>query len=291
MAQHRQQRAAPQPTWWRKFFNTPKGLVFFSLLLVMVIGALHPSDAGGVKIVGVAMVTGILCDMVMGLVHRNKRWWFGDGGAITGLIIGLVLSSLTPILVTVLTTIVAMASKHLLKRGRMPVFNPAAFGLLVAIYAFHTGQSWWGDFADLPTWCIVLLLFIGFFVVKRVNKFPLVLTFLGSYFALLAVAGYLHFGSAAFTPGDALRMPIVNSAVFMALFMLTDPPTSPAKYKDQIMFALITAVLSVAIYLIFGGLTYLLIGLLVANSWYKWKAARRSSAKVPVQPLSRMAQP
>jgi len=254
--------------------------VLATLVVVMGIGALHPSDTSGIKTIGIAMVTGILVDVLVGLLRQNNRWWFGDGGAVTGAIIGLVLSSTTPWSITVLTTAVAMASKHILKIGRKPIFNPAAFGLLVAIYVFHTEQSWWGDLADLPQWCIVFLIIVGYFVASRVNKFPQVLTFLGAYFALLLIAGYFHFGSAAFTPGDALRNPIVNSALFLAFFMLTDPPTSPGKYKEQVIFSLIAAVISVGIYLKFGGLAYLLIGLLAANGWKTWKSCRSEPAKL-----------
>ena len=47
--------------------------------------------------------------------------------------------------------------------------------------------------------------------------------------------------------------------------MLTDPPTSPVRYRDQVWFGLLVAALSVATYLTLGGEYYLLAGLLVGN--------------------------
>lgn len=44
--------------------------------------------------------------------------------------------------------------------------------------------------------------------------------------------GILHAGDAS----DALRSPFINATLFLALFMLTDPPTTPAKVKGQTHF-------------------------------------------------------
>ena len=48
--------------------------------------------------------------------------------------------------------------------------------------------------------------------------------------------------------------------------MLTDPPTSPAKVKDQIFFGILTAAVGSIVNGYFGGLMYIFIGLLVGNS-------------------------
>lgn len=256
----------PMPGPVRKFLRTPKGIVLLLLAGLMVIASSHASDRPGVGNVIAAVATASVIDVLLALARKNKRL-IPDGGIVTGIIIGLVLSGTVHWPVAALTAAIAVGSKHLLKIGRKPIFNPAAFALLFTLFVFHTGQSWWGDLADVPIYLLPLLLVGGYIITAKVNKFPQVLTYLGTYFLLLTVAAAWHLGNAAFTPGDAMRVPIVNAALFLAFFMVTDPPTSPAPYNEQVTFSIIAAVISVGIYLIFGGLSYLLIGLLVANAW------------------------
>ena len=257
------------------------------LLGLMVVGAIHASDRSGITNIVIAMVTASAIDVVVGLLRKNKRI-FPDGGMITGLIIGLVLSGTVHPQVVALTAAIAVASKHLFKIGRKPIFNPAAFALLFTLLVFHTGQSWWGDLADLPVVFLPLLLIAGFIITQRVNKWPQVLVYLGTYFLILTFAASMHLGNASFTPGDALRVPLVNAALFMSFFMLTDPPTSPGKYGEQVTFSVVSAVVSAAVYLAVGGLAYLLIGLLAANAWrgvglVRASRANRSSAQAYAQ--------
>jgi hypothetical protein len=54
--------------------------------------------------------------------------------------------------------------------------------------------------------------------------------------------------------------------------MLTDPPTSPAKVKDQIIFVTLTAAVGALIYGYFGGLMYFFIGLLMGNLYHLLRA-------------------
>jgi hypothetical protein len=58
--------------------------------------------------------------------------------------------------------------------------------------------------------------------------------------------------------------------------MVTDPPTSPPKPRDQFANGAITAIASYAVFELIGAAYFLLAGLLVANAW---EALRRSRAK------------
>lgn len=247
----------------RSLFWTPKLYVLFVLVCMALISMSNVKDIQGQFInICSSVLAGTVLDILIGIYQKRKKL-FPDGAIVTGLIIALVLGSSTPWYICSIVTVIALLSKHLLKNKRKPLFNPAAFGLLVAIVLFSSMESWWGGLSMLPNWCVVFLLIGGYLVTNRVNKFPQVFAFLGTYFLLLMIMGYLHLGNAA----DAVRPPFVNSALFLAFFMLTDPPTSPGKYKDQIIFGMITAVIGSFIYATFGGLAYLLIGLLTANIW------------------------
>lgn len=274
-------QSPPQPNALQKYLKTPKGYVLVLLLILMVIdAALYAPDRHGILNVGVAMATAVGADFLVAVLRGQKKRMLSDGGLVTGAIVGLVLAPSVSIPITIVTTAVAVASKHALKSGRKPWLNPAAVGLLFSSVVLHTGQSWWGDLADLHPIEIVFVVVAGYLITSRINKFPQVFSFLGTYFAILAVTGFLHWGHAAFTPGDALRWPLINSALFMAFFMLTDPPTSPGKYKDQVWFGVITGVVGTMIYLLFGGLNYWLIALLVGNAWKAWSSRQMVASTV-----------
>ncbi|PWK16451.1 RnfABCDGE type electron transport complex subunit D [Tumebacillus permanentifrigoris] len=254
------------------YWATPKAFVMLVLLALVAIGLGFTHNTSGLINAGAAVASGVLIDLIFGAIQKRKRA-FPDGALLTGLIVTMVLSATTPWYMAAGATAVGVLAKHLLKVKKKPILNPAAVGLLLALLLLQTDQDWWGGMSEMPAWCTGFLVVGGLMVTRRVHKYASVLTFLGVYvlsFLGLALAG-IHSDLAA----DALRLPFINSALFLSFLMLTDPPTSPAKGKDQVLFGLIAAVVSIGIYLIWGGLSYLLIGLLVANLWNAWRLVRR----------------
>ncbi|MDQ6595740.1 hypothetical protein E2K98_18570 [Bacillus salipaludis] len=256
----------------KKWFKTPKGYVATAMVFYLFIASIGSKSMLGIENSMIAIVASIFVDYILCRIldRRSSK----DSTVITALIISLILSFTTSGMVVAGTAILAILSKHLLVYKKKPIVNPAAFGLLLSIFIFQTGQSWWGAFGDLPAWTILFLLIGGYFVTERVNKFPQVFSFLGTFFVLLLILGLSSKGDAA----DALRPPFINATLFFAFFMLTDPPTSPAKYKQQIFFGVLAAVSGVIIYGLFGGLTYLFIGLFAGNFYNYWNKCFNSKA-------------
>ncbi len=60
---------------------------------------------------------------------------------------------------------------------------------------------------------------------------------------------------------------------------LTDPPTSPVKYPDQLVCGVIVAVVSYAVFEWVGAAYYLLAGVLVGNLWEALSRMRLLKAK------------
>jgi len=60
---------------------------------------------------------------------------------------------------------------------------------------------------------------------------------------------------------------------------VTDPSTSPAKHRDQIVYGVIVAVVSIAVFEYVGAAYFLLAGLLVANVWEAWRRTRAHARK------------
>ena len=257
----------------QKWLKTPKGYVGITMFAYLIIASVGYKNMMGIRNGLMAILAAVIVDLICNNI-KGKYSSIPDGAVITGLIISLILSSTTSILTIVGTAIIAILSKHLITFKKRPIFNPAAFGLLISVLLFQTGQSWWGAFGDLPVWTIAFLLVGGYIITNRINKFPQVFAYLLTSFLLLALMGFFNIGDAV----DALRPPFINATLFFGFFMLTDPPTSPAKDKDQILFGILTAAAGTIIYGIFGGLMYLFIGLCIGNLYYFQK--KRSSSRI-----------
>jgi Na+-translocating ferredoxin:NAD+ oxidoreductase RnfD subunit len=189
------------------------------------------------------------------------------------MIVGMILSPREPWHVAAVTSVIGVGSKLVLRTRSANIFNPAALGLVATFYVFSPGQNWWGAMPDMKPYALAVLVATGVFITDRVNKVPAVLAFLGVYFLLFTVTAFL--GDPA-RVAEIYRTPDLQAVLFFAFFMVTDPPTSPPRARDQIVFGIITAGASYAAYELIGAAYFLLAGLLVANAW---EARRRVRAK------------
>ena len=80
---------------------------------------------------------------------------------------------------------------------------------------------------------------------------------------------------------EVFRTPDLHAVLFFAFFILTDPPTSPVKYRDQITCGVIVAVVSFAVFETTGVVYYLLAGVLVGNVWEAWRRSRLLARRQP----------
>ncbi len=259
----------------RRFLRTPKGIlliVFAGLLAIAIPAAGTSTVAPG--LIG-AMLAAAIVDVGIAWAMRGE-WIFPSGALLTGIIIAMVLSPFEPFYVPIFTSILAIVSKHLFRTRLANVFNPAAAGIVVAAIIFSGGQSWWGALPTLGVVAVTVLVAAGIFIGDRINKLPLILMFLGSYFAMFTIASLA--GSPALV-AEIFRTPDLQAVLFFAFFMLDDPPTCPVKYRDQVIFALIVATASYAVFMFFGVVYYLPAGLLVGNAWEAWRRSRATGAR------------
>ena len=255
----------------RKFFKTPKGLLI--IILTILIGIAAPHE--GLRVVLPGLCAAILAACTVdALVMRFRKgsWEFPDGAMLTAMIVAMVLRAQEPWHVTAITSVAAVLSKYVLRSRSANVFNPAALAIVASFFVFHTGQSWWGALTEVPIGAQVVLLAAGLFIVDRVNKMPLVLVFLGTYFLLFTATAYLRDPRMV---AEIYRSPDAEAALFFAFIILTDPPTSPAKYPDQIVCGVIVAVVSFSFFEWAGVVYYLLAGVLVGNVWEAWRRVNR----------------
>ena len=250
-----------------RFFRAPKGLLLVILSGVLAIAFAKLQETTLLTNVVVAAVTAAGLDMSLTYLRRRK-WIIPDGAVITGMIVAFVLRPQESWLIIVTVVTVAILSKHALRTHWSNVLNPAAFALVVAALVFNTGQSWWGALPDLGVPGALIMLAIGVFLADRINKLPMILAFFGAYFTLLTIASF----SQATTVAETFRAPDLQAALFFAFFMLDDPPSSPVRHEDQVVFGIIVAAVAYFVLLQYGGDYFLAAGLLAGNVW---ESARR----------------
>jgi hypothetical protein len=75
------------------------------------------------------------------------------------------------------------------------------------------------------------------------------------------------------------RTPDVQAVLFFALIILTDPPTSPIRYRAQIGCGVLVAAIDYAAFMWIGAAYYLLAGVLVGNVWEAWRRVNRRTGR------------
>jgi Na+-translocating ferredoxin:NAD+ oxidoreductase RnfD subunit len=255
----------------KNFFKTPKGLV--TIILVILVAIAAPGE--GVRAVSIGLASSTLAaglvDMLI-LRARKKVWEFPSGAVLTAIIVTMVLRAQEPWYVPTVTSVAAVLSKYVFRSRAANVFNPAALALVAAYYVFHAGQSWWGALPEVTPLAQAVLVLTGIFITDRVNKMPLVLAFLATYFVLFTATAFL--GDPRWV-AEIFRPPDIEAALYFAFIILTDPPTSPAKYPDQIVCGIIVAAVSYAFFELAGGVYFLLAGVLAGNVWEAWRRVNR----------------
>lgn len=251
----------------RRWLRTPKGI--FSLLMAACTLVAGGSVGWRLALPGLAAAIAAAVAIDLPLTRwRRGAWANPDGAMLTGWLVALVLSPHEAWWIAGATAALGIVAKHALHAGRANVLNPAAAGLVLSYHLFDTGQSWWGAFPELSYWWMLLLAALGAFMTLRLRKETAVLVFLGVWFSCATVAAFV--GDPVLVV-ELFREPDLQAALFFAAFMLTDPPTSPPKLRDQAVFGAVVALVSFAVFALIGAAYFLLAGVLAGNLWEGWR--------------------
>lgn len=261
----------------RRFFNTPKGLVTIVLAILILMAAPGQTGRPAVGLAYAAAAAGFV-DLLI-LRWKTGDWKYPSGAVLTAAIVVMVLRAQEPWYVTTATSVIAVVSKYCFRSRGANVFNPAALAMIASYYLFHAGQSWWGAQTDVFGLAKLLMVAAGAVVANRVNKMPLVLAFLAAYFGLFALTA---FASDPLKVAEIFHTPDAEAALYFAFIILTDPPTSPVRYREQAMCGVLVAAVSYAFFRWTGVVYYLLAGVTVGNVWVAWRRvmARRPAASI-----------
>jgi Na+-transporting NADH:ubiquinone oxidoreductase subunit NqrB len=222
--------------WRADFCADPRHfqILALSLLLVFNLGWL---DFGALPLnsalaIGSALATQALCSRLFGLPHIDLR-----SPLITGLSLSLLLRADEPWLHAAAAAI-AIASKFVLRIDGKHIWNPAGFAI-VALLLTSSGvwisPGQWGT----ALWFAALVAFLAILVLHAARRADIALFFLGSHAALL-LARALWLGDPLVIPLHQLQS---GSLLIFALFMISDPRTSPDSRLGRFLFAFAVAAL------------------------------------------------
>ncbi len=263
----------------RRAVRSPKGNLLLVLGALAFVAAYVAGDSVVMPNIMNAVGAAALTDIVVQRAER-KVWVFPTAGILTGLIVALVMSPYEALIIAPATAVLAICSKHLFRARLANIFNPAAFALVISAVAFGAGHSWWGALPDWSWGGALIVLVAGWYTANRINKLPLVLTFLGTFYGLFTIASFAGGPEVS----SVFRAPDLHAALFFAFFMLDDPPTCPVKYRDQVIFGALVAVVAFGAFEYFGWLYYLLAGLLVGNAWWALQRTLRARQREQRRP-------
>jgi ferredoxin-NADP reductase/Na+-translocating ferredoxin:NAD+ oxidoreductase RnfD subunit len=197
-----------------------------------------------------------------------------ESDLITGLILVLILTppkDVASFAVLAAAGAAAIASKYVITFQKSHIFNPAAFGALVAGDIFHKYPAWW-----VGTKFITPLVVVGgILILRKMKRFTMVGAFLATFIL------YLIFGTSLGGSAHFLWLELISTQVlFFAVVMLTEPATSPTKLNYCLIYAVVVGILYTATRLKFSPEEALLVGNLLTfviarNRRYQLKFVRR----------------
>lgn len=154
------------------------------------------------------------------------------------------------LLIGMLAAFMMVASKFLLRTSEKHLFNPANFGVLVAVIFFSPyamiSPGQWGPLAG---WVSLVVAVVGVCVTSSIKRYDIAFFFLGGYATVIVLLSLLGVTHLSLIPTHFTSI----SVLLFSFFMITDPKTIPNTRLGRFIFALACAAI--------GGIFHFIIGL------------------------------
>ncbi len=222
-------------SFFKKIYEVPKNLVL-AILIVWAIIAVIAYGFNAVPQILISVAGAVIIDLLL-MYAKEKKTYFPESGIISGLIIALVLSvELRNWYVLVIAGAIAMLSKHFIVFEQRHIFNPANFGLLLAIALFgsRAAQTWWGASIHFS------FFLIGLIILYRLSRFHQWIPFIATVIVLSIAHHFL-----TKNPQNAFvyAMQVITGLLFFSFIMLMEPVTSPQTRKGRMIFGFMVAII------------------------------------------------
>ncbi len=235
-------------------------------LLILVVGSASYASAQFPLPLVLAVAVAVAIDAFIERMYLRRALRFPVSAVITGLIIGSVAPLNAPLPLVLFAVIIALMSKHFIKTKRGNVFNPAAFGLLIALFLFSVGDDWWAA-ANFNVLGLALTITpILAIAAYKAHRLTASVSFVAAAFVMAILLSH------SVPSPQSLVVSLLGINFFFAFIMVAEPKTSPHDKRLQAAFGAGIAV----VYMLLAsyGVTYsILLALLVGNLAY---AAYRS---------------
>lgn len=165
---------------------------------------------------------------------RKRRLFLPASSLVSGFLIGLIIAPEESVWVFLLAAALAVFSKQFIRaREHQHIFNPAAFGILVASVLTGAPVSWWA--VSWSPWMIPLIMSVSY-TLYRLKRLWLPLTFLLTYgIYVLSTQGV----------EGVMYLFLDGTVMLFAFVMLPEPITSIASGKWKYFFGPLIAVLTI----------------------------------------------
>lgn len=201
-------------------------LVIFLGLLALYLAA-AARDIVYLTAISIAAISAIASDSVI-IYLKTKKLTISDSSVVTGLIIGYVLSGAEPLWLFSSVSILTIGSKHLIRIDERHIFNPAAFGIFLAVL-FGASTQWKGANA----WYVLAP--FGFYFIYRIRKIGIAVSYL--------IISFILFGIQALVQKEPLFNALIFQNYFFIFVMLIEPKTTPITYFGKMIFGMTAAIL------------------------------------------------
>jgi len=184
----------------------------------------------------ISVIFAALADSVISYL-KKKEFIVTESSVITGLIVGFVLSGSEKWWLIALAALSAVVSKHVIRFNNRHFFNPAAFGVLIAVFLLGASTEWKGAYL----WYIIAP--FGIYASFKIKKLEL----LAGYF----IASLILFGVQAVIQNSPILNIFGYLNYFFIFIMLIEPMTTPMAMPGKIIFGAGAGVLIFILY-VFG---------------------------------------
>ena len=184
------------------------------------------------------------------LFFNKKRAFYFSYSAISTAVGVIVLMYSTKLWIYFVVIALGLFQKHFLTIRGKHFFNPSNFSLMMALLLFYNDAHMvLGQLGD-ELWLSVIVFIVAGIMLVRVDRWVIPLVFIVSYlvFQYLLVLSY---DPVMIFEDVYLRFYSVTFMLFI-YFMLTDPPVTPSSHKEQIVFAMLVALMATLLDRYFG---------------------------------------
>ncbi|HXH82264.1 MAG TPA: CRTAC1 family protein [Candidatus Tectomicrobia bacterium] len=275
--------AAARPRALAGWVRDPRTPFAAILTVYAVLGCTVLTFSRGPLEIGTTVLAGCLLDMGLHWLLRERALIVPLSAYISSLSLALLLNYAHDSWLLFLPVFLTVGSKYLLTYEGRHVFNPSMCGITLSLLlggdliTAAPAYQWGGGVAMsafIVTAALVLFVF-------RIGRTPLIVSFLAFYLLQIGLRAWVM---RWYLPPEALLLGTLTSAPFFlfVFFMITDPKTSPASPRAQVLTALALVTVDLGLHALSHLYTFFYAAFVVALARFTFLHARRLVRQGPV---------